>query len=94
MYTYVGKLQLVSVSWELSAVYNIVKLSAYSKQHSIRIIPMDCGKFHMTCYIMFLLSTGRNKCQKYSQRLNHSGNNVSILELLHVLCLLGGFRTC
>ena len=60
-----------SISWELSAAYIIIKLSAYSKRHSICKIPMHCSKFHVMHYVILLLSTGRNECQSYSHRINH-----------------------
>ena len=32
---------------------------------------MDCGKFHVTRDVTFLLSTNRSECQQQSYRLNH-----------------------
>ena len=49
----------ISVSYELSAEYIIVKLSERSIRDSIRKIPKDCGKFHVTLL-------GRSEHERYS----------------------------
>ena len=76
-----------SVSQELLAVYIIIKLSAYCKQHSIHKIPMDCSKFYVVHQVTFLC-TSRSECQQYNHRLNHclcmaQWKQCYVLELLH-----------
>ena len=72
-------------------------LVTYRKWYSIHQILMDCSKFHLMHYIIFL-STGRSEHQKYSHKLNHCLCMTqwklcyySIFELSHAFRLLGGF---
>ena len=59
---------------------------------------MDCRKFHMTLNVMLLLSTGLEvnasdiATDKMTAHTWNSGHSVSILELLHIYCVCGGFH--
>ena len=43
--------------------YIIVKLLEHGIQNIPCKIAMDCGIFHVTCDMTFLLSTGKSECQ-------------------------------
>ena len=54
------------------ATYIVVELLTYYNDIAgVHEVLMDCGKFHVTHYVTFLLSTGRSEHQQYSHRLNH-----------------------
>ena len=73
--------------------YAIIKLLEYSIRDDICKIPMDCSKFYVICDVThFCLQAEVNASNIHSNRLKcclckNNGNDVTILELSHTLCL-------
>ena len=78
---------------------NFSQTTVVSEIASTYEIPMNCRKFHMTCDVTLLLSTGISECQQYSHKLNQClfiEQQAQCQQQLscHTYIVCGGFHSC